>query len=432
MSLRTTHGARCAAAALACAALTALCAARAQASEEANVERAVLSFDAMQQAFYLPQQHLYRGETGASSGPYSYFFPFTQALAATNALGGVPRLAAEDRGDIPEHLLGLRWYWNPKSKPPGYEGGVLVEGGAEKFYDDNEWAGLQLIRSYRMTGEAALLVKAEETFNLVTYGWDRSSSHPCPGGVWWTQREGSFTRNTVSNAPGAELGLELYQLTRRSTYLQWARRMYHWVRVCLRQQVGLYADSITLSGYVDPTYWIYNQGTMVGTEVLLYEVTRVRSYLEGALESAAATIAYFTPARLAHQPPFFVAIFAENLLRLNAVAPNPAYAAYLEEFANHAWLTNRNPATGLFEFHESQANALLNQAAMIQIYSYLTWEAAEFTAPPPAPAPPPPPPKPKQKRARRSPHKPARAPARAPAAKPRPRHPEPTGGSRAP
>jgi hypothetical protein len=343
----------------------------------------------MQQQYYMPYHRLYRGEETESAQEFAYMFPFSQALAATSAVAGIPELGAPYRFAVREHLSGLRSYWNPRRRPPGYESGALVAGGGEKFYDDNEWVGLQLVRGYRMLGDRGLLARAVELFRLVVFGWDGNRHHPCPGGVFWTQREGTFKRNTVSNAPGAQLGIELYQLTRRPIYLQWAKRMYHWVRLCLRETSGLYADNIDLSGAIDRSIFIYNQGTVLGAEVLLYQATGNAEYLARAQEEAGIAMAYFTAPQLEGQAPFFVAIFAENLLRLNAVAPNPAYTAYLQQYADHAWSTYLDPATGLFNFHDKEATLLLQQAAMAQLYAYLSWGPTWFAPPPPLPTAPP-------------------------------------------
>jgi hypothetical protein len=360
----------------------ALGAGRAGAQASVDAERALRSYTAMQQQYYLPWHHLYRGEETESAQEFAYLWPFSQALGATSAVAGIPSLAGQYRLAVREHLSGLRWYWNPRSRPPGYESGALASGGGEKFYDDNEWVGLQLVRGYRMLGDRGLLLKAGQIFRLVASGWDANARHPCPGGVWWTQREGTFVRNTVSNAPGAELGVELYQITRRAYYLQWAKRMYHWVRLCLRETSGLYADNIDLAGTVDKNIWIYNQGTMLGAEVLLYQATGDAKYLARAQEAAAATLAYFSTTPLEGQPPFFVAIFADNLMRLNAVAPNPSYPAYLEQYANHAWSTYLNPENGTFDFHDHQATRLLQQAAMTQLFAYLSWDQTWYQPPP--------------------------------------------------
>lgn len=371
------------------AALTALLAAllccgapaRAGAQEPVtNVERAQVTYQAMQQQFYEPTRLLYQGE--GEEGEFSRLWPFSQAFAATTAIAGIPSVGAQYLPAVRERLKGVATYWNPKSKPPGYMSVSRVVGKWWKYYDDNEWVGLQLLRAYRMLGERSLLTQAQRVFALVAYGWDTDPDHPCPGGVWWTQLPGTYVRNTVSNAPGAELGVELYELTHRNYYLQWAKRMYHWVRVCLRETTGLYADNIALSGTVEKTIWIYNQGTMIGAEALLYQATGNREYLARAKETAATAIAYFTPAQLEGQPPFLVAIFAENLLRLNAFTPHPIYRAYLQEYVNHAWNAYRSPQSGLFDFHEREATLLLQQAAMTQMLSYLSWNTQWFARPP--------------------------------------------------
>jgi Glycosyl hydrolase family 76 len=335
----------------------------------------------MQQAYYLPWHHLYRSEGGTYEQEFAYLWPFSQAIAATTALAGIPTTGAPYAAAVREHIEGLRWYWNGRSKPPGYLSGVLAEGGGWKYYDDQEWIGLQLIRGYRMLGDRWMLGQAARLFALVVHGWDANRRHPCPGGVWWTQRPFTFPRATVSNAPAAELGLELYQLTRKREYLSWARRMYHWVRVCLREGSGLYADNINLSGYVDKSIWIYNQGTMLGAEVLLYQITREASYLQRAQEAARNALTYFTAAQLQGQPPFFFAIFADNLMRLNAVAPDPSYRNYLQEYGDRAWSTDREAETGLFDFHDSTPTRLLQQAAMTQLYSYLAWDGSLYAPP---------------------------------------------------
>jgi Glycosyl hydrolase family 76 len=356
--------------------------ARADAQPEADSERALASYAAMQQQFYEPWHHLYRGEEIENAQEFAFFWPFTQTLAATTAVAGIPGAGEPYLPAIREHISGLRWYWNGRSRPHGYESNAVADGGGWKYYDDNEWTGLQLVRAFRMLGDRSLLARAAELFELVVYGWDTNRRHACRGGVWLTQRPGSLRRNTVSNAPAAELGLELYQLTRRAYYLQWARRMYHWVRTCLRESRGLYADNIDPYGAVEDTIWIYNQGTMIGAEALLYQVTGNGAYLSAAQEDATTALRYFNRAQLEEQPVFFVAIFADNLLRLNAIAPDSRYRSYVQSYADRAWNAFRNPETGLFDFREREVNVLLQQAAMTQLYAYLSWGGRWYEAPP--------------------------------------------------
>ena len=85
-------------------------------------------------------------------------------------------------------------------------------------------------------------------------------------------------------------------------------------------------------------------------------------------------------------PPFFVVVFADNLMRLNALAPNPAYPAYLQQYADRAWSTYLDPASGLFDFHDREATRLLQQAAMAQLYAYLSLDHTWYEPPPAPPA----------------------------------------------
>ena len=349
-------------------------------AQNVDAERAVASYGAMQQNYYVPSAHLYRG--GAQA--YSYLWPFSQGLAATVALADVAR---SYRPAVVQLLGGLGDYWKPGTpgeSPPSY--GSYVTGslgpGGVTYYDDDEWVGLQLVRIYRMTGERRLLLRAQEILRLAIYGWDLDPSHPCPGGVWWTQDPEFDTRNTVSNAPAAELGLELFELTGKRTFLAWGNRFYSWVRGCLLQPGGLYSDNVGLEGTIDPTVWIYNQGTMMGAETLLYRITHNPAYLEQAQQGAAATLQFFEAQRLEAQPSFFISIFLDNLRVFEATDSAISYRPALQEYADWAWESERDPQSGLFDFHHGPPEPLLEQASMVQIYAFLAAGPRLFLAPP--------------------------------------------------
>ena len=154
---------------------------------------------------------------------------------------------------------------NRRSRLPGGPGG-------NTYYDDNAWSALDLLTAYQLTGNTTDLTLAQDSFNFVVTGWDTSQTDGCPGGVFWEDVSGS-QRNTTANAAGAEVGLELYQLTKDATDLSWATRMYQWVDTCLASPDGLYYDHVNPGGSVNTTIWSYNQGTMIGAGVLLYQVT---------------------------------------------------------------------------------------------------------------------------------------------------------------
>ena len=68
----------------------------------------------------------------------------------------------------------------------------------------------------------------------------------------------SRDRNTVSTANGAVIGLRLYEVTRNTAYLTWAKTMLGWLDRCMLTPNGLYWDHIDLSGRVNTAQWSYN------------------------------------------------------------------------------------------------------------------------------------------------------------------------------
>jgi rhamnogalacturonyl hydrolase YesR len=246
------------------------------------------------------------------------------------------------------------------------------------FYDDNEWVGLEKVQRYLQTGDRAALARAEEIFALVGSGWDANPSHAAPGGVFWTQASWSHDRNTVSNMPGAELGLRLYQITGERSYLDSAMRFYDWTNTYLQSPSGLYWDHLDLQGTVEKTIWSYNQGVPVGVNVLLYQATHDREYLRRAERIAEAAYTYYvTQGRLFSQPPFFNSIFFKNLLLLESVSGSQKYTQAMTAYADQVWSTMRDPETNLVHFNANGGTEVIQQAAIAQIYAVLAWPPAK-------------------------------------------------------
>jgi len=230
------------------------------------------------------------------------------------------------------------------------------------------------------------LKRAEQIFDLVVYGWDDDASHPCPGGVFWTQAPWSQDRNTVSNGPGAEIGAHLYLITGQKRYLDWAKKMVAWTDTCLLAPNGLYYDNIKLDGTRDETQWSYNQGVMLGAKTLLYKATGQRHYLREAQAIASAGLAFYGAIQddgqthYFSQPARFNAIFFSNLLQLGAVAPDSRYLTATKTFESQARQRYFDKSTGLFRFDGSTAPVtLLEQAAMVRIQSMLAWSPKDWS-----------------------------------------------------
>ena len=334
--------------------------------QQVAAQRAQQSYAALQKFLYVPNARLYKGS------PYSHLWPFSQALAATVAMASLPKVGPKYANDVSTRIVGAEAYWNPDKQPPGYEGTARPPygDGGVIGYDDNEWIGLELVRRYRRTHDLQLLQRAQDMFALAVSGWDNDPSHPCPGGVVFSQDPQNADRNTVTNAPGVELGLRLYQITHAPTYLQWSQSFYNWVRGCLLSPAGLFEDHIAFDGTLDSTIWAYNQGTMIGANVLFWKTTGDALYLRRAKRAARNSINYFTTSRLRAQPPFFVAIYFDSLKMLDAVRHDPSYTTSMQQYADWAWAKRRNKKSGVFSFG-TDGGAVLEQSAMVRLYATL-------------------------------------------------------------
>ena len=200
-------------------------------------------------------------------------------------------------------------------------------------------------------------------------------------------RSGSSDRNTVSNMPGAQVGLLLYELTGRRTYLNWSLRMYEWTNRYLQRPDALYHDHLDLQCTVEKTIWSYNQGVPVSVNALLFGITRRRRYLDEAVRIADAAMSYYAEAvgartRLDGQPPFFNSIFFKNLLRLESITGGRSRQRAMADYAERMWETRRDPETGLFDFgadaEVTGRTQMIEQAAMVQIFAVLAWPRTKY------------------------------------------------------
>jgi hypothetical protein len=342
-----------------------------------NPARAELAFQAMQRRFYIPGSGLYEGE------PFSALWPFSQALAATVSMASIPHFPISFSQELHVRLVGLGNYLDTSNsgQPEGtftstvtaFDATVAPPAGpgGAKYYDDNDWVGIELARLYRLRPNPSLLAGAETIMAFEMAGWQASPELGCPGGLPFSNEPENSQRNTASTAPAAELATQLYRITHNIQYLQFAEMAYLWVRQCLLQPSGLYADHVNRRGVVEGQLWSYNQGTMIGAGTLLFQATHNGGYLDQARQTAKAALAYFTPERLGLEIPFFPSVYFRNLLYLDSVTHEPPGAkiaqAYVDYAFQHLRLADNVYLAGL-----PPAPQLLAQAAIVQIYALLS------------------------------------------------------------
>ena len=336
------------------------------------IERATAAYVAMQRHFFMPRRKLYRAT--APGGGTAFLWPFSQALAATLDLAELPATAARMRPAVADRLTGLTRYWNRHGHPPAYDSAARswLSAASDQFSDDNAWVGLQLVRAHSLSGEAEPLARAGDILRFLIANWDDDPTHPAPGGVFWVRAGWSRDRNTVSTAPAAILALQLHALTADAGSLEWAARMYGWVRQYLLAPNDLYWDHIDLAGVVERTQWSYNQGTMIGAGVLLARATGEPGYREQAARTAGAALACYAEGdRLAAQGPAFNAIFLENLLLLRETGGVDVDLSLLRAYGSRLWETARDPESGLFVLAPDRPVDLLQQASATRLCALL-------------------------------------------------------------
>lgn len=353
-----------------------------------DAQRAVATYQALQDNLYLPQYRLYQKSDPSQN--FGYLWDFVNAFAATGYMAAIPGIGDRYHSDLQARDQGILDYYDTQEtsptgqvQPPAFASGVRppLDSDQPTYYDDNAWVGLDYLQEYDLIHQQPDLARAEGVFHFVVSGWDTRTTVACPGGVFWEDVAGS-PRNTVSNAPNAEAGLQIYQATHDPYYLTWATRMYDWVRGCLMNSNGMYYDHLGDNGSVNTALWSYNQGTMIGAGTLLYQITGDRTYLQQAEQTAAASVSYYSSGgNLYHQPDVFNAIFFRNLLPLAKIDRDPSYARLAASYADTAWLQDRQ-SNGLFTDPDpTGGESLVNQTApMAEIYALLAQSPPVFAA----------------------------------------------------
>lgn len=356
--------------------------------------RALVAYEAMQRTYYIPGTSLYSGE------PYSFLWPFSQALAATVSLDEIPHMTraftSKYVNETRVRLNGLERYWGPAGQTlpgrpteeeeeatqpaeegdnfvtnmPSFNGNTVPPGGIS-YYDDNEWVALELVRLYKHTHEPLLLERAEQVMAFVMAGWQTNPKLACTGGIPFSDSPDNTDRNTITDAPAAELGVQLYRISHDIAYLRFAEQAYQWVRTCLLEPDGLYADHIRNHGTVVDDLWSYTQGAMVGAGTMLYQVTRNVAFLGEARATAKLALAYFKLPRLESESAFFPAVYFRNLLYLDSITHDPPGRKLAQAYVDRLWAEQRTKGN-LFTFGSPPSTQLLWQAAVVQIYALLS------------------------------------------------------------
>ncbi len=325
-------------------------------------ERAVLTLGALaRRRLYTQRHHLFGQRVPPVAGRrrYEHLWPFANAWAAVAAAHALQGDTADDDrracSDARELLSGFPdGATRYRRSGSGYESAVVppLGCGGDRYFDDNAWLGLAAARHFETTGERRGLEVAREAWSFVASGWSDEAEAVHPGGVRWKDTPSSRARHACSTVPGAQLGVLVHRHTGDEEALGWAVAAYEWTRAVLVDPSGLCFDRISSDGRVDRTLWSYNQGSLVGAGVLLYEATHEEHYLGQAVASASAALSHFGPELLARQGPAFNTVYFRNLLVLVDRGYRPELGGDIRAsaagYAAAMWAGDRCVRTGLF------------------------------------------------------------------------------------
>jgi Glycosyl hydrolase family 76 len=337
---------------------------------------------------------LYRYDEGPPVRAAAQLWPFARALVATLDIAGIGDALPEHLdvdGLIEEHLQTLERYWDPAGPRPAYCSDITgARRRGDRYYDDNAWVGLALVELERLRPGSGHLDRAEELFQFAVSGWDQAQ-----GGVFWCE-QGRGTcvrnhdRNTVSNAPNAEIGLHLADLGRgQEAGAIGPKEMSQWVLDNLDASrdgespgTGPFWDKIRGDGTIDRAIWSYNQGSMVGVNVLLARTEAQQRDTHLALAEAIARKALNRFAGTYGQgSPAFLAIFFRNLLLLYEVTTDQGLrgdiSAAMSEFGQIAWSRAQTGRKGILGLGGGGPK-LLDQSAFVQVLALLAWDPDSY------------------------------------------------------
>lgn len=312
---------------------------------------------------------------------YSYLWPFSGTLSAAKSLYEITNNPKYLELIETKILPGLECYKDTLRRPNGFASYVTNEVVSDRFYDDNDWIGIDLIELYLLTMKKIYLRNAEEVWQFVESGID---SH-LGGGIYWCEQK-KDSKNTCSNAPAIVFALRLYEATQESLYLDKAKELYDWTRKNLRDSVdGLYFDNKKLNGNIGYEKYPYNSGQMLEGACLLYSFTGDEKYLKDANEIASSSYKYFFTGKKVtdNQGDFnlfspgavwFVAIMIRGLYEHSQITSNPLYMDTVVRCLDYAWDHMRDSSTGLFNedwsgMEKKEKKWLLTQAAMVEMFS---------------------------------------------------------------
>jgi len=263
------------------------------------------------------------------------------------------------RDRIRQVFDGLDKYRNADAH--AYNAWLDFPGNVDRYYDDNAIIARVLAKAYRATRDRRFLDRARDVLEgFVRQGWDPTGK---PGGMQWgfdPGKQGTRDRAACSTSMTALAALELATAgIERARYVEWAEALMDWLMERLQDDDRLINDGLEPPDWkVRRVKWTYNTGMAIHAHVLLWKLTRDRSWLDAAraMGDAAIDRAGRMYDGLVKDPDrnnwydssFFVPYLADGLVELSRATSDRRYAGEVKRNARFALSYLRDPADGLY------------------------------------------------------------------------------------
>ena len=314
---------------------------------------------AIQKNFYDAAGGFYKEEVTREKDKnlYSYLWPVCALYQADNEIE-----KAEPGTHLLEPMLTIvRAYRDPAPPRPGYASYIMKFKGGDRFYDDNQWLGITSMDAYKRLKNKTYLNIGKEIYDYMMTGYDTVLT----GGLYWQENK-KVSKNTCSNGPGIILALQLYQSTKNKAYLDTALLLYNWVNKELKAPSGLYYDNISIkNNKIGEALFSYNTGTMLQSNVYLYECTRDSNYLKEATAIADSSLSYFYGNNTFRDDYWFNAVLLRGYQHLLQYNKDTKYILGFKKCLDHALQYEKNK-DGLF-VKDNKPRNLVAHGGMLEI-----------------------------------------------------------------
>ncbi len=307
-----------------------------------------------------PKAGLYLETNGQNEKPFSYLWPLCALVQSANEY----EVLQSKEKYLDSVLKSIDKYYSKRPPAPGYQAYVSAEGNDSRFYDDNQWIAIACLDAYERTHNAKYLTKAKMIYTFMMTGYDQKSG----GGLYWKEDEKN-TKNTCSNGPGIIIALQLYKATKEEKYFQIATDLYDWTNQHLRASSGVFYDAIKIpSMKIDSATYSYNTGTMLQSNVLLYELTNEDRYLDEAKFIAKAAKSHFYTFGKLPGHYWFNVVLLRGFQALYEVEEDKERWQFFVNDAERIWNEEKD-SKGLVGHKPTKT--LIDQAAMMEMYARL-------------------------------------------------------------